>query len=62
MLNLPRLAVFIFLVFLLGACQQETVTQEVPVVAADTTHTAPEPTLLYGFAIDSFPVVEKKMK
>lgn len=59
--HLQRFAASIFIVFLLNACHQESIPNEVP-VTADTVALAPEPTLLYGFPIDSFQVVEKKVK
>lgn len=60
--NLPRIAVFACLVFLLSGCHQESIPNEVPVEAADTVAYIPEPTLLYGFPTDSFQVTEKKVK
>lgn len=59
---LPRFAAFFLLVFLLSACHQDTVPNEAPIAAVDTTAVVPEPTLLYGFPVDSFQITEKKVK
>ncbi|MDW3197432.1 MAG: peptidoglycan DD-metalloendopeptidase family protein [Cytophagales bacterium] len=59
---LPRLAAFAFLIFLLNACHQDTIPNEVPITAVDTTAVVTDPTLLYGFPVDSFQVTEKKVK
>ena len=62
MQDLSRLSAFALLIVFFNACHQESVPNEVPVASVDTLALAPASSLLYGFPIDSFQVVEKKVK
>lgn len=61
-MNILRLEALVFgVIFTLFGCQKEVPNQE-QTAASDTLQTAPEPTLLYGFPIDSFQVEQKKVR
>lgn len=62
MQHLRSLAAFVILTAIIASCKQDPVPQQEVIIPVDTVATLPEPTLLYGFPIDSFDVVEKKVR